>query len=278
MSKDDFNNEVLNAYGVLMPYIPYFFNDDVLLGISDRENYLKLTGVEKFATKVSSGDPVNKDGADFECMERAIVITKNIPREIFGQEIKSISIPIKNEANKVIGSISMVKNLEKSYEISNLSKMLSASLKQITEAVTELTAGIQTISDSNMSIMENVRQADVDAKDTDEVLVFVKKIADQTNLLGLNAAIEAARAGDSGAGFNIVAQEIRKLSNSSSISIKKINDVLKNIKRSISDIQNKLNTTTAVFQEQAAAFQQITASIEELSSSADVLENLSKTY
>ena len=67
-----------------------------------------------------------------------------------------------------------------------------------------------------------------------------KRVSTQTNLLGLNAAIEAARAGEVGKGFTVVASEIRKLSTSTSESIKQIDTVLKNINQSITIINDKV--------------------------------------
>ena len=69
---------------------------------------------------------------------------------------------------------------------------------------------------------EVLSKVDKNSKDTDGILSFI-----QTNMLGLNAAIEAARAGDAGRGFKVVATEIRKLSTSTSESVKKVDSVLK---------------------------------------------------
>ncbi len=93
----------------------------------------------------------------------------------------------------------------------------------------------------------------------------------QTTLLGLNASIESARAGEYGKGFAVVAQEIRKLSNTSKDSIDKIDGIIKYISNSISSIDENLNSTNEISQNQSAALQQITASIEELNSTAHLL-------
>lgn len=272
------NNEILNAFQLVMPYLPQFFYEDVILSVSDRSNYLCVIGVENFNIKVKAGDTVNKDGADYECMTTGKTITKRIPKEVFGQEIKAISVPVMDSNNEVVGCIAAVKDLNKSFEISNLSKNLSSALQQIASTVTIISNEAQDLSSESSKILSNVEEANVEAKNTDEILQFVKNVANQTNLLGLNAAIEAARAGDSGRGFNVVAQEIRKLSNSSNESINKINDVLKNIQSSVSNISSSINNMNSTFNDQASSFQEITALLEELSSDAQVLEGIAKKY
>lgn len=70
--------------------------------------------------------------------------------------------------------------------------------------------------------------------ETDRVLDITKKVAKQTNLLGLNAAIEAARVGEAGRGFSIVANEICKLATESTSSIKQIEAVIQGVQENAS--------------------------------------------
>ncbi|WP_461252269.1 methyl-accepting chemotaxis protein, partial [Treponema sp. R8-4-B8] len=75
----------------------------------------------------------------------------------------------------------------------------------------------------------------------------MKDIASQTNLLSMNAAIEAAHAGDAGKGFAVVADEIRKLAESSSVQSKTISNVLNKIKGSIDKVGESTDTTLTRF-------------------------------
>ncbi|WP_223919287.1 methyl-accepting chemotaxis protein [Clostridium caseinilyticum] len=191
---------------------------------------------------------------------------------------KNISLPFNDENGKIIGCIAIVKNLDKNIEISTLYENLSSTLSQITKSSNEVLKTIQNVAVANSNILENVEKTNNEAKNRDEILEFVKNIAKQTNLLDLNAAIEAARAGESGKGFNLVTTEIRKLSNSSSESINKINDIIKNIQSLSENFTKNINQINVLFKEQSSEVEETNASIENLTSTAKTLESISKGY
>jgi len=93
---------------------------------------------------------------------------------------------------------------------------------------------------NSMAAMEEIARS---AKNINNVISLITEIADQTNLLALNAAIEAARAGEQGKGFAVVADEVRKLAERSAASAKEITKLIMN---SMKQVENGVSLSQAV--------------------------------
>ncbi len=267
-------NEVLKSFYHVLSYLPSLFDDDAAFGVSDTERYLKVLDGEILKTNIKDGDYMKRGDTALEAIQTGKIIVKDIPKEVYGIPFKTLAIPVKDKGN-IVGVLSIGKSIEVRNEVLNFSKNLSTSIEEIDGIIHHLFENIEKVLQFNEEVLATSEEANESVKDTDGILKFVQSISGQTNMLGLNASIEAARAGEFGRGFSVVAEEIRKLANSSSESIKKIDDVLKAIIDSIENINGNIKEGNVIFKEQVNSFSQIISSIENLSAMAKKLEDLS---
>ena len=267
------DKDMINFFYNAIPSIQVLFDEDISMALTDTEKYLYTKYSNELQLSAKEGDSIPDGGAVIEVIRTGRNVIKIVPEHVYGVEIKSFAIPIKEE-NKVVGVLAVAKSLHKKNAVTDITKKLTESLSQISVGINEVAKGVQELATMNEQLVVETKEANERTGDTDNILTFIQGVSSQTNLLGLNAAIEAARAGEAGKGFNVVAQEIRKLSNSSNESIKKIDSVMKHISSSINSINTKLTKSNDVSQNQSAALEEIAASIAELNSTAKTLGEL----
>jgi methyl-accepting chemotaxis protein len=158
---------------------------------------------------------------------------------------------------------------------------LAITAREVAITVDQLAAATQVMATGAEDIAMQSKMLDVATnralghlEETDKILRFIRMVAEQTKLLGLNAAIEAARAGEHGRGFTVVAQEVRKLAENSSLSADQIGEILHNIEISVVEIVDGIKKTDGVIEKQSATTQEVAASTQRLNGVANALSQL----
>ncbi|MEC9367968.1 MAG: methyl-accepting chemotaxis protein [Pseudomonadota bacterium] len=154
---------------------------------------------------------------------------------------------------------------------------LSSSIVEISRQVSEATQVISAASESVGDTTGRVESLAVAAEKIGAVVSLIQAIAEQTNLLALNATIEAARAGEAGKGFAVVASEVKSLANQTAKATEEISSHISQIQgatseavdsiKSIAERMDKVNSYSAAI---AAAVEQQSASTSEISNSVQL--------
>lgn len=152
-----------------------------------------------------------------------------------------------NQADKIkdgmSGSIDEAKTSKIDLENANIF------LNEANQAILSLTNEIKISASTEIELAQKIQQLSTDTEQVKDVLLVIGDIADQTNLLALNAAIEAARAGEHGRGFAVVADEVRKLAERTQKSLIEINSTISIIVQSIMDSSEQMTTNSRKVEE-----------------------------
>lgn len=159
-------------------------------------------------------------------------------------------------------------------KLRNMSQTLLDKFNQISATMEELSASSINVTANQHTLNDEINNVKTVSVEIYTILDLIKNIADQTKMLGLNAAIEAARAGDAGRGFGVVATEIRNLSENSRKTADKIMELTKNIQNSTDKTIETSNSTLDTTQQQSAAIQEVTANLTEVTYLATHLNNM----
>ncbi|TXK84315.1 globin-coupled sensor protein [Paenibacillus sp. N3.4] len=206
-----------------------------------------------------------------------------------------------NEWTQVLHSLSKMFNLDsqlvlEAYEYVEKQKILtladeqekmlttiSHAVQELASMMVELGGSSQIVADTAVQTAESqetsnqrLDELNDEIKDISKMGSVMKEISDQTHLLGLNAAIEAARSGEHGRGFEVVANEVRKLASRSREALDQIQSKLKLIAKKLEFVKRGSEETTLFARTQAASAEELTSFVQMIEKVTFELEKLKK--
>ena len=270
------DREILEKYLYVMAKLNEFVPADYGVTIADRERYLLYKPAKSLDLRVAVGDSIRVGSATHKAITEKKRFFNKIDKAVRGVPYVALANPLFNDQGEVIGSIVISESIERYDGFKEMANGLTDSISSLASTSEQISAQAEEIAALTRRVTLSSQASQKRAKETDEVLGLIRSISSQTNLLGLNAAIEAARVGEQGRGFGVVAEEIRKLAATSAESIKKVEQITKLIQESSDASFQQTNQIEGGINQIAEAMGQIAASIQQINSMAIKLDQFAE--
>lgn len=236
-------------------------HNEIIGGVNGRKNTMQFpvhTPLEKLRGTV---------------VEKAYRLRRPVREERRHNKVVASATPI-FDGDELVGAVVAVVSNERyehlreaAEELASMAEEMSSTGEQLTRATQDISLQVQRTAETTNAMVQEIGNIG-------SITKMVQEIAVQSNLLGLNAAIEAARAGDQGRGFSVVAEEIRLMAEKSKHAAQDIEQRLKQLEQSLLSINEAVQLILANSEEHLASVEQLQAAFDQIRSTASGLQEV----
>lgn len=257
---------VTKSFDVFAPIIAELLPEGAFLFVAGKDRFAKRQGSKKFdIAQLQIGTPLTPESVAVQALTQGKQAMQELDASMYGFPVMTAAYPLFiEESPEPIGAFGLVMPRKLQNELKEIVQSLGSGMETVSTSMQQIALANGNVSQAQLRLNAEIVNVQKLLEEINTVLAFIKEIADQTNMLGLNAAIEAARVGEAGRGFGVVAGEIRKLAEQSKNTVLKIRKLTVEFHQSINETSNASNATMALVEETSAESQEVSAVLEEL--------------
>lgn len=255
---------ILQSLISAVPIIKQIIEEDCAIVIKDNEKFLHVEEGKSIKIPVKVGMPAMDTPATEKVKrEKKPDYTVWYVKE-YGTYAKHSTIPILDENKEIVGMFSFIRDSTEEEKNKVTSEELINEINDVEKAVKVITESAEEISNTLSEIMKISSKSYKDIETSNEALKLIDVTTRKTNILGINANIESARAGELGKGFNVVAREMMKLASQSGNMSKEIESSLIRMKTNVEATLEAMSNFKNLVEAQEESTKDIALAIEKI--------------
>jgi hypothetical protein len=270
--------DIIEALVQAAPYFKQIHSQDIMIAVTDKKVFHYYAPSKILDFGLQKGSPVSAEDPTLMNALAGKRTVNRIPAEIYGTPVTSIGVPIYGPGREVVGALAIAYTLESEQKLGNLTEEINSITGHLVDMVQNVAAQTEELSATTTQILDNTKKAVTDSMEVNKVTNFIRDISNQTNLLGLNASIEAARVGEHGAGFGVVATEVRKLSVHTKEATINIEKSLGTVQNSIKQMEQEIQAIASSTNAQAQLVNEFSEVIERLNRASNEMAKFIESF
>lgn len=267
----------MDAVKLVMPVLKSSLVVDCIIELADSETkrIVAIEPSEILDFNIRVGDPLSGGVAEaaLRTTQRQFIEQDS---SAFGKPYSAVANPIFDEG-RLVGVLTVGYPTSEKEKLQQMADTLFAFVQQFSVSMEQVSSSSEELTQSSTAVIEQTGKITERVEETAKIIDSVKNISKQTQILGINASIEAARVGIEGRGFAVVASEIQRLAVTTQDSAKSIESTLHAVQEVFEQVNQDIGNSFSLSQAQNDALQQMNQAVHRLSELADQLMHISKS-